>query len=567
VKYFDQPKAVKVYKWRYYVVVVLLSLCFLGLIGRMFQLTIFDRAFLQKQGNARSIRVVKTPAYRGMITDRNGKPLAISTPVNSIWLNPQEFENTPENMLVLHNLLGLTVKHVNALLENNKKREFVYLKRRISPIIANQIKEAGLKGIYLQKEYRRYYPNAEVTSHLLGLTNIDDQGQEGIELAFNDALSGRPGEKIVLKDRMGHTVKEIDQARAQFPGHDLALSIDQKIQYLAFESLKEAVDQYKAKAGSALVLNVKTGEVLAMVNQPDFNPNSPTHSMGANYRNRAVTDIFEPGSVMKAFSLASAIESGEYEPETIVDTHPGWFTVGRNRVSELHGDYGEISVSDILKHSSNVGVAKIALSLPPENLHDFLGVMGFGESTGSGFPGERDGYLVNYSRWPDIAVSTLAFGYGVSVTPLQLASAYGILASGGIKYPISLTKVAEKPQGERVLPEEVAAKVLKMLESVISKDGTGRNARITGYHVAGKTGTARVAIPGGYDHHRHVGSMVGIAPASDPELVVVVVIFEPTVKGYYGGVVAGPAFSKIMSGALHILKIAPDDVGSLNIVS
>lgn len=528
---------------------------------RMVYLTIFDRNFLQHQGNIRTLRTINIPAYRGMITDRNGVPLAISTPVNSVWINPQDFICSPKNARQLSRLLNIPISRIKHIIKQNKNREFVYLKRGINPQAAQTIAELTLSGVYLEHEYKRYYPQSEAASQVVGLTNIDDQGQEGLELAYNSWLAGTPGKKQVLKDLYGHVVAVLNDTKPAKSGHDLALSLDNRIQYLAYRYLKDAVIKYHAKSGSVVVLNPKTGEILAMANMPSFNPNQrPSRNIG-QFRNRAVTDMFEPGSTMKAFSIASALDSGKYTDKTIIDTNPGRLKVGKNLIHDDEWvNHGKITVAQVLQKSSNVGVTKITLSLPPEHFLDLLHRVGFGERTNSNFPGESPGALAYHDTWQPFVLATLAFGYGISVTPLQLAQAYGIIANDGLQCPITFLKRDVPPQCVRAMNAKVTKSMLKMLELVIQSGGTGFRAKINGYHVAGKTGTANIAGSHGYNKHHHIASFVGIAPATDPKLVVAVIIRDPknTQDKYYGGIIAAPTFAKIMGESLRVLNIAPD---------
>ncbi|MBU0455933.1 MAG: penicillin-binding protein 2 [Pseudomonadota bacterium] len=542
---------------RFYFVLFFLLLMVGSLIARVVYLTIYDRAFLQKQGNARILRSVKIPAYRGMIVDRNGDPLAVSTPVDSVWVNPQDFPNTYANVIHLQNLLHLSSQKIEHIVRSNAKRQFVYLRRNLSPQVAKQIQELAIPGVYLQHGFKRFYPQAEVSSQLVGFTNIDDQGQAGLEMAYNTWLEGALGAQRVVQDRYGHIVAVIAGIKAAKPGNDLTLSIDNRIQFLAYSVLKTTVERVEAESGSVVVLNPKTGEVLAMVNQPSFNPNNlPRHNYG-QFRNRAVTDMFEPGSTMKAFSIANALESGKYQPSTLINTSPGWLMIGRNRVLDDNLNYGTISVTQVLQKSSNVGVTKMTLSLPPAHFINLLRSVGFGERSQSGFPGESPGSLVDH-RWRPFELATLAFGYGISVTPLQLAQAYAAIANGGMKCPITFLKRDEPVQCQQALRAKTANEMLKMLETVVEIGGTGVRARVTGYAIAGKTGTAYIAGKHGYDkeNKKMIASFVGIAPVSDPQLVVEVVVREPKLKKY-GGLVAAPAFSKIMDGALRIMNIPP----------
>ncbi|MBS0359354.1 MAG: penicillin-binding protein 2 [Proteobacteria bacterium] len=523
----------------------------------MLDLTVIDRAFLKQQGDARTIRTMVLPAYRGMITDRNGEPLAVSTPVDSIWINPQDFDVQDQDIPQLAKLLNLPVNSIKALAKEQKKG-FIYLKRGVEPALANQIKELDISGVYLQHEFHRYYPEGEVASHLIGFTNIDDKGQEGIELAYNDWLQGSPGKKRVIQDRMGHIVEEVAKLQDPRPGQNIVLSIDRRIQYIAHRELKKAIEQHHAASGSIVVLDTVTGEVLGMVNYPTYDPNVRHQARTENYRNRAVTDVFEPGSVMKAFSIATALESGKYSPNTVVDTRPGSMMVGDNEVRDVH-PVGVVDLTGVLKHSSNVGTAKVILSLPKTDLVNFLHRLGFGNLTGSDFPGESPGVLQTNVTWGPFVQATLAFGYSISATPLQLARAYTVFATGGKLLPVSLLKVNAPVQGVPVLKPKAAKQMLTMLEAVMESGGSGAAGQMEGYRAAGKTGTARVATRGGYDPHRHIASFIGLAPVTRPRLIVAIVIVDPK-KSYYSAQVAAPIFSQVMNDSLRILEVPPDNV-------
>ncbi len=546
---------------RYRLMLLFLFICVVGLVWRMVDLTVLDRTFLRRQGNARSLRVIKIPAYRGMITDRNGEPLAISTPVKSVWVNPEDFQPNPQQLKQLARLLKRRSGTLKQRVTKFKNRDFVYLKRGLQPAKAQQIKALKIPGLYFQGEFKRYYPEAEVAAHVLGITNIDDRGQEGLELAYNDWLRGISGKRQVMKDRLGHIIADIHQIKAPKPGHNLVLSIDRRIQFLAYRALKQAVHANQATSGSAVVLDTQTGEVLAMVNQPSYNPNKRQKFHDGRYRNRAVTDQFEPGSVIKAFSIASALTTGQYSPETFVDTSPGWYRLDGHEVKD-HKNNKVLTVTDVLKISSNVGVSRIVLSTPPEHFWNFLKSVGFGQRTASHFPGEIDGVLTPLADLNPFEIATLSFGYGIAVTPLQLAHAYSIFATHGTLRPVSLLRNSETPAGKRVLPRKVADQMLIMLESVLAKGGTGTLANVRAYRVAGKTATARIAGPNGYLKDHHVATFVGIAPVSEPRLVIVVVITDPQAGKYYGGVVAAPVFAKIMGGALQILNVPPDNLAA-----
>ena len=539
------------------VVIAWLGLAAFGLMWRAVDLQLNHKEFLQNQGDARHLRVVEINATRGRVVDRNHQPLAISTPVDSVWVNPQQLSEDPERWPVLLELLDLEPNYLQRVLAERVEREFVYLKRHVDPEVAKLVADLGLAGVHMQREYRRYYPTGEVAAHVVGFTNVDDVGQEGVELAFEDGLRGSNGSKRVIKDRYGQIIEEVEYIKAPSDGTELVLSLDRRIQFLAYRALKSAVQKHGALGGSVVVLDSRTGEVLAMANQPAYNPNNRADRVGARFRNRSVTDVFEPGSTVKPFTVASALETGKFKPRSKVDTRPGVLKIGKYKVSDPH-DYGIIDVATVIKKSSNVGASKIALALPTEQIWDTFDSVGFGKVTGSGFPGESGGILSDYAGWSDIERATLSFGYGLSVTPLQLAQAYSVIASGGLMYPITFQKVDTPVEPERVLAAHATLQVRAMLEAVTGPGGTGKRARISGYRVAGKTGTARKSTVGGYSEDRYIAVFAGMAPASSPRLVAIVIIDEPSGKEYYGGQVAAPVFAEVMAGALRLRGVAPD---------
>jgi cell division protein FtsI (penicillin-binding protein 3) len=532
---------------------------FVLMAGRAAQLQLLDSDFLQGQADARHLRVVQVPAHRGMITDRNGEPLAISTPVQSVWANPQELVASHNDLARVAGLLGVKAERLQRLLGQRKDREFVYLRRHLAPDRAQQVMALDIPGIYLRQEYRRYYPTGEVAAHLIGFTNVDDRGQEGLELAYDKWLSGEAGARRVVKDGRRDIIEDVENIRSARPGKPLALSIDRRIQYLAYRELKAAVQQHHAHSGSIVVLDTRSGEVLALANQPSFNPNNRKRIKPEGLRNRAITDVFEPGSTMKPFIIAAALQSGRYVPATRIDTSPGLFQVGTYTIHDMH-DYGVLDLTGVIRKSSNVAASKIALSLEPEDVWRDYSAAGFGAGTGSGFPGEADGYLANYRRWRDVERATLAYGYGLSVTAMQLAEAYGVFANDGYRVPVTLLRRPreDRPQNHPVFSPGVARAVRKMMEEVVKPGGTAPTAAISGYRVAGKTGTVHKSEAGGYAKHRYLALFAGLAPASDPRLVVVVVVNEPSRDEHFGGQVAGPVFSRVMAGALRLLNIAPD---------
>jgi cell division protein FtsI (penicillin-binding protein 3) len=550
------------YAARFYFLVVIILLGFCSLIWRLAHLSIVDRSFLEHQSAARTVRDISIPANRGMIMDRNGMPLAISTPVSSVWVNPQMFAPSAQQLNTISKLLNIPTTILQKKLASKKKSWFIYLKRHIKPQIADKIKAMDIAGLYLQREYQRYYPEGEVTAHVLGFTNIDDRGQEGLELAFDSWLRGELGKMQVVKDRLGHIVSIIKTQSLPKEGSNLTLTIDRRMQYLAYSELKKAVQKYHAESGSVVILDVKTGEILAMVNQPTYNPNNRLPGQSERYRNRAVTDSFEPGSTIKTFSIASALQSARYVANTKIDTNPGRYYVADNLVVDDHQiNHGVMTVTQVLQKSSNIGTVKMILSLPPANLWNLLHKMGFGERTSSGFPGEVPGSVIDLHAITvrPFVLATLSFGYAISVTPLQLASAYAAIANNGVKLPVIFVKPQEAPKGEQVISPKLAHDMMIMLRSILATEGTGTRANVRGYTIAGKTGTARIAINGAYDKNRHVSTFVGMAPITDPRLVVAVII-----RGSYakesGGLVAAPVFGTIMEGSLRFMGVAPDDV-------
>jgi cell division protein FtsI (penicillin-binding protein 3) len=530
----------------------------MGLLGRIVYLSVVQRDFLQKQGRARSLRTVAIPADRGMIRDRHGYPLAISSPVASVWVDPKQLDFDDLHWRALADILDESLDSIKQRTTQYQQRDFMYLKRHLSPELGEKIQQLKLSGVYIRQEFRRYYPMGEVTAQLLGFTNIDEQGQEGLELALNPWLQGVPGKQQVVRDRLGHVVSMLGTIQEAQPGRDIYLSIDQRIQHVAYQQLKKAVDEHQAATGSLVILDVKTGEVLAMVNAPSFNPNQRHKRRIENFRNRAVTDMFEPGSTLKALSVANALEQGNFTADSVIDTSPGWLSLNGELVDD-HRNHGQITLTEILQRSSNVGMAKVTLSLPANSLWNLLYRLGFGKITESYFPGEVAGLLPFHRKWSDFALATLSFGYGMTTTALQLAEAYSVLAANGVKYPVSLLRLDHLPKGESILDAGVANTVKEMLEAVVEKNGTGRFAKIPGYRVMGKTGTVRIVGEHGYDKKRHIALFVGAAPSSDPRLLAVVVINDPKKGSFYGGSIAAPVFSTVVGQSLHILQVPMDE--------
>jgi cell division protein FtsI (penicillin-binding protein 3) len=561
----DNDAQAKSYRWRSTVILGLVLSGAALLVARAVELQLLDHGFLAKQGDDRSMRVVKIAAHRGAITDRNGEPLAVSTPVDSVWVNPQELNDNIDQLPKLAKALKEDQQWLARRITTNLDREFLYLVRHMPPEQAAHIKALGIPGVYLLREYRRYYPAGEVSGHVVGFTTIDDKGQEGLELGFDQLLNGEDGAKRVIQDMYGRYVENVESIRPPRPGRDLVTSIDLRIQYLAYRELKAAMQEYQAHAGSVIVIDVDTGEVLAMVNQPSYNPNDREQLKAGLYRNRAATDIFEPGSSIKPFIMAAALASGQYRPDSVVDTSPGFLKVGAKVFEDEH-DLGAIDLATVLAKSSNVGTAKVALSLQPEQIWNTLTALGLGQVTGSGYPGESAGMLSNYSHWRPIGIATLSHGYGVSVTPLQLAHAYATIGAGGVKRPISFERVSGPVPGVQALNPKVAHELVQLMEQVVEKGGTATRASLIGYRVSGKTGTAFKSIAGGYSTDRIMAVFAGLVPASHPKLATVVVIDEPSRDMHQrgtlaqGGTVAAPVFASVMSGALRLMDVPPDDL-------
>ncbi|HRZ24558.1 MAG TPA: penicillin-binding transpeptidase domain-containing protein [Candidatus Contendobacter sp.] len=534
-----------------------------GLVARAAYMQVINTDFFQNKGDAYFVRAVDVPAHRGMILDRNGEPLAVSSPVDSIWVDPREFLNQRERWPQLATALEMTMAELEQKLTGRSR--FAWLRRHMAPSAAQRVLELDIPGVYARREYRRYYPDAEVTSHLLGFTDIDDAGQEGLEKAFEDQLRGTPGQKRVIQDRLGRVVAEVENLRAPQPGQTLTLSIDRRLQYLAYRALKTAVLENKANAGAAVIADVRTGEILAMVNQPAGNPNNRAELHGDLLRNRAITDVCEPGSTVKPFTIAMGLESGKWTPSTRVNTAP--MRIGRYTVRDTH-NYGVLDITHVISKSSNVGTSKVALSMPAERLWQLYKNLGFGVPTGvAGKSGEQAGVLRHFSKWAEIGHANHSFGYGFSLTILQLAQAYTVLAADGVRRPLTLIK-REQPLGpadeRRVLSARAVRQVRAMMEEVVTRQGTGLKASVPGYRVAGKTGTARKSIGGRYTS-RYFALFAGMAPASDPRLVMVILIDEPKSGAYYGGTVAAPVFSATMGGALRLLNVTPDDLPNLRL--
>lgn len=559
--------------WRLWAVRGAMLLAAAAVVWKLFTLVLIERDFLQGQGDARTLRVEPLAAHRGMITDRNGEPLAISTPVKSIWVNPRELAHSDEQMRRLAEALQLDGDTVVSNITASASREFLYVRRRMPPADADAVLAMKIPGVYARQEYQRYYPHGEITAHVLGFSNVDDIGQEGLELAFDDWLKGVPGRQQVIKDRRGRIVHELNTIQTAEPGKPLELSLDLRLQSLAYRELKSEFIYRQARSASVVILDVKTGEVLAMVNQPSFNPhNRGTITDFSALRNRAVTDLFEPGSTLKSFTAIAALESGLFDRHSVINTSPGRMRVGRDWVSDRGYDYGQLTLEEILIRSSNVGSAKVAMAVGHEALRDVLLRVGFGESPASGFPGERGGVLPNHRVWHDIELATLSFGYGISTSTLQLAQAYAVIANDGVRVPVTLLKDGNNAPGavqaEQVIDPLVAREVRHMLEAVVDPDQSGSGAaNVPLYTVAGKTGTARVVGERGYEANVHNSMFAGYAPAHDPRIAVVIMINEPQGSERYGSQVAAPVFSRIASGAMRLLDVTPDRVDASHIMT
>jgi cell division protein FtsI (penicillin-binding protein 3) len=545
------------------ILVVFFGLFGLGLLARLFSLTVLDRAFLQHQGDARSLRTVIIPTFRGIIVDRLGEPLAVSTPLQSLWIHPQNFKASNQKKNQLAKLLGLSLKEIDKSWLLHQKKEFFYLKRQVTPQIAEKVLALKIAGLHAQQEFKRYYPEGESMAQVLGFTNIDDKGIEGIELAYDSWLNGINGQKRVLKDRTGRIIEELGIIREPRAGHGIQLSLDRRIQFFAYNELVKTLEKFEAQSGTVVVLDASNGEVLAVANAPSFNPNLREQYSYDTYRNKALTDTFEPGSVMKPFAIASALESGHFKPNSIIDTRPSTMFVQGHIIRDVH-NYGVLDVTGVLRNSSNVGVSKMVLTSPPEQLIDLMIRCGIAQRTETNYPGEAEGAIVKPNQAKPFVLATLSFGYGVSSTALQIAKAYSVFANHGNIMPVSLLHNPEVAKGHQVMKPETADTLLKMLEAVVL-DGTGKSAQVPGYRVAGKTGTALMAGKKGYSDKKYISSFVGIAPVSNPRIIVAVFINNPNIhKGYYGAAVAAPLFSKVMELSLRLLNVPYDNEEQLS---
>jgi len=542
--------------WRSRMVGLLLMGAFLALVMRGFYLQVINNDFLQQKGDSRYLRDIEISASRGKIVDRNGDMLAVSTPMKTVWAIPGDARtmSAPQKRQ-LAELLDMSVRELDGKIATEKT--FTFIKRQVSPETADRVAALKLPGIHQEKEYRRFYPTGDMTAHIVGFTGVDDKGLEGVELAFQSSLLGRAGSRTVIRDRRGNIVEDVGATKPPQDGKDVRLALDSKIQYLAYSQLKEAIEKHNAKAGGAVVIDARNGEVLALVNWPTYNPNNREKLSGAQLRNRAITDTYEPGSVMKPFTAALALERGKVRFDTVINCAPGKLTIGPATISDAH-PHGALTVAQVIQKSSNVGTAKIALGFSPKEMWDMFDSVGFGQAPNLGFPGEVNGRLRPWKNWRPIEQATMSYGHGIAVSLIQMARAYTVFARDGELMPLSLLKVDDAPpRGTRIFSPQTARELRAMLEMAAGPEGTAPKARVPGYRIGGKTGTAH-KLEGGVYARKYVASFVGIAPISDPRLVVAVMIDEPTAGGHYGGDVAGPAFSQIMGGALRTLGVPPD---------
>ncbi|PIB46611.1 cell division protein [Pseudomonas sp. 2822-15] len=551
------------YPWRFRLMLGILALMAGAIAWRIIDLQVIDRDFLIGEGNARSLRHIPIPAHRGLITDRNGEPLAVSTPVTTLWANAKELQTAKDKWPELAAALGQDPKALSERLEAQANKEFIYLVRGLTPEQGQQVLDLKVPGVYGIEEFRRFYPAGETTAHMVGFTDIDDHGREGVELAYDEWLAGVPGKRQVIKDRRGRLIKDVQVTKNAKAGKPLALSIDLRLQYLANRELRNAIIENGAKAGSLVIMDVKTGEILAMVNQPTYNPNNRRNLQPAMMRNRAMIDVFEPGSTMKAISMSAALETGRWKPTDKVEVYPGTLQLGKYTIRDVSRSEGPVlDLTGILINSSNVGMSKVAFDIGGETIYHLAQKIGLGQPTGLDFPGERVGNLPNYRDWKKAETATLSYGYGLSVTAIQLAHAFSVLANNGRMVPLSLIHIDEAPKATQVIPENVAKTMQGMLQQVIEAPRGVFRAQVPAYHVAGKSGTARKTSVGtkGYAENSYRSLFAGFGPMSDPRFAIVVVIDEPSKAGYFGGLVSAPVFSKVMSGTLRLMNITPDNL-------
>ena len=544
---------------------IFIMTCMLILMGRAIDLQVFNKQFLKEEGDKRQVDDVAVSAYRGMIKDRNGEPLAISTPVESVGINPRELKFLKDEQLMqMEKLLNLPTGKIKELVKQYAQRRFIYIARRVNPQISEQVKALKLDGVYFEREFKRFYPAGAVSAHLVGFTDFEDVGQEGIEFNYEAQLKGSEGSKRVIRDGQRRIIEDIESIKEPISGKNIELSIDQRIQYLAYRELQSAVSLNKAKSGTLIVLDAKNGEILAAVNQPSFNPNTKSSLTEGSHRNRALTDIFEPGSTVKPFVVAADLDGGYVSPSSMFLTN-GTYQIGRNTVKDVH-NYGTLDLTHVIKKSSNIGVSMMSLKMPPKYLWNIYHKLGFGVSAESGFPGEASGTMRDYKKWTEFDRAIMSFGYGLSSSALQLARSYTALADDGVLHSVSLLKREEDDHPVRVFSAKTAKSVRQMMETVLMKDGTAYEARVDGYTAAGKTGTVKKASAGGYTEKNYFAVFAGMAPATDPRLIIVVMIDEPSAGQYYGGLVSAPVFSKVMAGALRILDVAPDQKETMPIL-
>jgi cell division protein FtsI (penicillin-binding protein 3) len=549
--------------WRSRFVLILAIGGFAVLLGRAFYLQALDTSFLQAKGEARYARVIELPASRGRVLDRNGQLLAVSTAAESIWAIPDEIDDVDDaHLRGLAHALGMEVREIRQKIAN-KDRQFVFLKRQISPEQAAKVMALRVPGVFQQREFRRYYPAGEVMAHVVGFTGMEDNGQEGIELAAQSRLAGRQGTRRVIKDRKGRIIEDLDALRPPRDGEPVTLTIDQRLQFLAHGELKAAVERFGAKGGSLVIVDAKTGEVLALVNQPDYNPNNRATVTGSQTRNRSVTDLFEPGSTMKPFTIAAALDDGIVKPDTLIQTAPGKMTIGRATIGDAH-PHGLLTVAQVIQKSSNVGTAKIQLQMSAQRMGTLYEALGFGAAPQTGFPGEAKGLLRPWQRWRPIEMATMSYGHGIAVSLLQVARAYTVFTNDGVLLPLSLMRQDSNPIGRHIFTPATIGQVGRMMEMAVGRDGTAPLAQVPGYRVAGKTGTAYKAENGGYNEKKYVSSFVGFGPVSDPRFIVAVMLDEPATK-HYGGDVGAPVFSSVMGAALRMMSVPPDAPQTLNV--
>jgi len=549
-------------RYRFYVVVVVLVLLTCVVAGRITYLKLFDAAFLGDQGDRRSVRHIAIPVTRGMITDRNGAPLAVSTEVVTIWCNPSEMQDSADQLGRLAQAIHKPEAELRNLILGHPEKHFLYLARALSPIDGENIMALGVPGVRQIKEYKRYYPSSDLVAQVIGMVNIDGHGQEGLELGFEDWLAGRGGVREVLINPRGSVVKNIRVVRQPQPSKDVALSIDLRLQFIAYRALQTAVEKFGAQSGSAVLVNPKTGQILAMTNFPSYNPNNRATLQIPNMRNRTLTDAFEPGSVIKPFSMSVALASGKFNENSTVDVAPGWMTIDGHTIHDV-AKRGVLTMTGVLLNSSNIGMSKVALQIGPLPIYEQLSRVGFGNPMALGFPGENAGYLPGHTKWSQIATASMSFGYSLAVNVAELAQAYSVIANDGKLTPLTLLK-DQKQQSVQAMDPTIARRLRAMLNHVVEDEGGVIRARVPGYHVAGKSGTARKAGSGSYTEHAYRSLFVGMAPAADPKLVLAVMLDTPTKEGYFGGLVSAPTFSEIMSGALRALAVPPDNLPDTN---